>query len=471
MSLGVLELASVLGAPLALGVALLRLVGVTRRTDPLAWLGWAWLLGTLALGAVLSLWLWCGAPLAGAWLGPSVLALAGGVFLVARRVPEQAAAPCACEPRWERVLFGAMLAFVLLATLARIQLAPLELVIDGDEASIWSARAKALFVAGDYGAEWRAFLASGRVFDHADYPPLNPLLQTWVFAHAGEILHAENRLPIQVMGLAYVLLAAAALRRRLRGALAALFLAVLASIGLTLFSVTTAFSDLMVAVGVFACLDLWQRHEEDGERRWLVLLGCLAPFLLWSKNEGWMLVLAGAGSIALALLLARARRPVGLAPWLLPLLLSGLYLLWFNRHFALANDLLREQDEQGFFTAIVRGAPGRLGPVLAHLWWRVSQPPTHLLLPAFLGALLLAPARAFAPGRAAFTLTLLLAALGYVAVYLGTHWDLERHLESSAHRVLFHLMPAAGLWLALHVADVLPELGARRERAAPGASV
>jgi hypothetical protein len=367
------------------------------------------------------------------------------------------------EPRWERGLFAAVLAFVLLATLARIQLAPNELVIDGDEANIWAARAKAFYVAECFGEPFRAFVAAGRVFDHADYPPLNPLLQTWVFAHAGEIVHAENRLPVQCMGLAYVLLAASALRRRLRGVVAAAFLAVLASIGLTLFSVTTAFSDLMVAAGFFACLDLWQRHEEDGERRWLVLLLCLAPFLLWSKNEGWMLVLAGAGSVALALLAGRARRPVGLARWLAPLLASGLYLLWFNRHFALANDLVGERGEHDFFAAIVRGAPGRIGPVLSHLWWRVSQPPTHLLLPAFLVVVVLAPRRAFAPGRAVFTTTLFVAGLGYVLVYLGTHWELERHLESSAHRVTFHLMPAAGLWLALHVADVLPEL-ARRGR-------
>jgi len=142
--------------------------------------------------------------------------------------------------------------------------------------------------------------------------------------------------------------------------------------------------------------------------------------------------------------------------------LSALYLTWFNRHFALTNDLLRGSEETGFFGAIVAGLPERLGPVLAHLAWRTTFLPTHLLLPAFLVAVVLAPAPAFARGRLAFTLTLLGALLGYVAVYVGTHWELERHLDSSAHRVMFHLMPAAGLWLALFVADVLPGVRARR---------
>ena len=465
MSLSPLALASILGVPLVLGAACLRLVGVTRRTDPLAYFGWAWLLGTLALGVVLSGWLWLGAPLAAGALVPALLVLAGLAWSAGRRVAEFRPGPGPCaEPRAERWLFAAVLGFVLVATAARIQLAPNELVLDGDEAHIWAARAKALYVAGGFGPDYRAFLAAGRVFDHPDYPPLNPLLQTWVFAHAGAILHAENRLPIECMGLAYVLIAAGAVRRRLRGALAALFLAALGSIGLLYFSVTTAFSDLMVAGALFACLDLWQRHEEDGERGWLALLGSLAPFLLWSKNEGWMLVLAGAGSIALALLVRRARGPRGLLPWLAPLGLSALYLLWFNHHFALASDLLRDQGEHGFLAAVVRGVPGRLGQILTHLAWRALLPSTQLLLPAFLCALVLAPTRAFARGRAAFPLTLLTALAGYVAVYLGTHWELQRHLDSSAHRVLFQLTPAAGLWLALHVADVLPEHCARRAR-------
>lgn len=463
MSLSPLALASILGVPLVLGAACLRLLGVTRRTDPLAYFGWAWLLGTLALGVVLSGWLWLGAPLAARALVPALLLLAGIAWGVGRRVAEFRPEPGACdESRAERALFTAVLVFVLVATAARIQLAPNELVLDGDEAHIWAARAKALYVAGGFGQEYRAFLAAGRVFDHPDYPPLNPLLQTWVFAHAGAILHAENRLPVECMGLAYVLVAAGAVRRRLRAAVAALFLAALASIGLLYFSVTTAFSDLMVAGALFACFDLWQRHEEDGGHAWLALLGCLAPFLLWSKNEGWMLVLAGAGSIVLAGLVRRARVPRGILPWLVPLALSGLYLLWFNRHFALTSDVLRGQGEQGLLTTIVRGGPRRLGQILEHLARRALLPSTQLLLPAFLLVLVLAPARAFARGRAAFTLTLLAALAGYVVVYLGTHWELQRHLESSAHRVLFQLTPAAGLWLALHVADVLPEYCARQ---------
>jgi hypothetical protein len=92
-----------------------------------------------------------------------------------------------------------------------------------------------------------------------------------------------------------------------------------------------------------------------------------------------------------------------------------------------------------------------------------SQLTCYLVL-AFLVLVVIGPRSAFGRGRAVFTLGLGLALLGYMAVYLGTHWDVQVHLKHSAHRLVYHLTPAAGLWVCLFVVEALPRLGARGAR-------
>jgi len=465
-----LEFLSVILLPLLLGAGLLRLLGVGPRTDPLAYAGWAWFQGCLGLGVVLSAWLWLGLPLRAAWIAPVLLALAGIGFVLGRRVPLEKPSVAGPWPRWERLCFAAVLAFLLFVTADRILLASNEGITDADEAHIWAAKAKVMFTTGSFGAEYGELVHALRIVDHADYPPLNSLLQLWVFTHAGEIVHVENRLPIQIYGIAYLLVAASAVRRRARPLVAALFLACLGTIGLLRFSVTTAFSDLMIASGLFVCWDLWQRFEEDGARLWLRLLGLSALQLAWSKNEGGMLLLVFAVALAAAVMSRRARLPerADLARsllWALPLAASLVYLIWFNRHFDLVNDLIRggsgARTTAGLLPSIASNASARIWTVVTYFAGRITASNTHYLLLVFFVLVVATPGSAFGRGRMAFTLGLLLALSGYVAAYLGTHWELERHLQSSAHRVIFHLMPSAGLWLLLPVVANLPRVSAR----------
>src|SRR5262249_14653218 len=76
MTLSWLQVLSVLLGPLCLGAACLRAQGVLWRTDRLAYLGWAWLQGSVALAVLLSVWLWLELPLAASRLAPAVLVLA-----------------------------------------------------------------------------------------------------------------------------------------------------------------------------------------------------------------------------------------------------------------------------------------------------------------------------------------------------------------------------------------------------------
>ena len=109
-------------------------------------------------------------------------------------------------------------------------------------------------------------------------------------------------------------------------------------------------------------------------------------------------------------------------------------------------------------------AADNVGPILSCFTRLVALQPgqTREFPLAFLVLALLFPRFALERRRFAFTLTLALALLGYMAVYLGTHWEVEVHLKHSAHRLVFQLVPAAGLWVLLFVLDALPGLAARR---------
>lgn len=469
MSLSPLELLAVVLVPVLLGVALLRLQGVVPRTDPLGYGGWAWLQGALGFAVVLSLWLWLGLPLRAGALALAVLVLSAALFaLGAKRVtPLAPSAPERAFPRWERALFAVVLALVALGLADRILIAGSTVIVNSDEGLIWAAKAKALFAAGSFGPEFVALMARPGVVGHMDYPPLNSLLQLWTFVLGGEILHVENRLPVQAFGIALLLLVASAARRRARPAVAAAFVACLGAVSFTSYSMLHAFSDLLVACALFACCDLWQRFEEDGQRVWLRLFATTVPLLPWSKNEGRMLVLAGGLALVAALALRRARlsprRELAREwPLCLPLAASLAYLLWFNRHFGFVNDLLSSQ----MLSRGLRVGLTRLPVIARYLWELVSDSAaTNLLLLLFFALSLVAPLRALARGRMAFTLTLLFALAGYVVVYMGTSWDVEHHLDHSAKRVFYQVVPAAGLWVLLAIVELLPEIAARGARA------
>lgn len=468
MTLSWFQLLTIVAVPIFLGAGLLSCLGVERRTDPLAFWAWCWLLGSMGMALLLSAWLWLAWPLESAILSPVALALAGILFVLGRLAP-RASRPAPDGVSWDTWCFRLVLAFLLAVAVDRALISYREAIVDSDEALIWAARAKAFYSAGDFGPRFRTLMEAPRLVAHKDYPPLNPLLQVWTFAHAGKIVHVENRLPLQVFGVAFVLLVGSAVRRRASPLVAAAFLACLGLIAFARFSLTRAFSDHMIAFGFLASWDLWQRYEEDGQRVWLRMLGASAAFLVWSKSEGLLLILAAVMAVATARVLRRTRFPSGVdlakvARWCLPTLASLGYLLWFNAHFGLQNDLLHgeafegsEPDEpQGLVARALLGDFERIRTIVAHFGGLMASHYTHHVALVFLALLALAPGRALARGRAALTLGLLLALLAYMAVYLGTHWEVQRHLDTSAHRLIHHLVPTMGLWVLLFIVEELP---------------
>jgi hypothetical protein len=486
-----LALAGSLLFPLLAGVALVRAAGVRFRDDRVAFFGWAWLAGTLALTLLLFGWSWFGLPSPG--LATSVLLAVAAVVAewIARRGARgaaPAAVPTAAAPApggaLERALFVAALAFALLVTLDRVVSANASIVCLGDESAIWAAKARVFWFGGGMTDDFRRILVEQRVA-HRDYPPMNPLLQWWTWLAAGRMTSFENRFPIQCFAPALILVAAGALRRLLRPALAAaLLLLVVLNQGLEV-ATWSALSCGIVAFGMLVAADGWLRFDASGRARDFALLAAGLAAALWAKNEGALLAVLFGGAIAVAACVSKGTRARlsslrGAWAWLLlPLACEAAHRA-FNFRYGLTNDLIGTPDE-GFlqhFAARMDLASlrtlatwfGKSLVVPTTLGDRFAAPQSLWLAPSdqnllLLAALLVAavdPRGAFRGGRSVVFATLALALAGFAVVYLGTQYDLVWHLDLSVGRVLFDVAPAAAVALAAWLGDAAAPRGARK---------
>jgi hypothetical protein len=466
------RLASLLALPLMTGLLALRILGLRRRSDPVAFWGWAWMTGCLLVGLGLLAWMLLGLRLS--WLTPHALGGVTALITVAALLPSStrvASAASASKPGcagWERTVFVVCLAIALALVSDRILLASSRIVAGGDEAGIWSAKAKALWAADGLGAPFGQMAAA---VAHPDYPLLNPLLQVFSFALAGRPLDFENRLLIQLCVPALLLAAAGALRRCVRPSVAGLLLLLLGTARQAGVSTADACADGMVALGFLVALDAGERWRTSGERRWFALGTLALSFLVGSKNEGLMLALA----VLVALIVtgvardARAadgrtgdgavRRLASWAPWVaLPLALAAGGALINARH-GFENDLLASTQGVSMPARIVQHAPTALLPLLAWIGSFLLQGgvETHRLFAVGLALVLLFPGlllRRDASGRAppyrAVPIALLIALTGFLAVYVSGTAELEGMdgwLRTSFPRVSYQLFPALVVWL------------------------
>lgn len=475
MGLSALALLSLLGLPLLLGAALLRLLGVAWRSDRIAYLGWAWVAGACGTALVVFAWLWSGLDTRTAVVpGAAVAGLALLAWGVGRRRPWEVLAPSPRAPpassggsSLERGFFGGVLLAVLLLTAERILLGTLHPIVTDDEGNFWALKAKVAWLSGGFGPAFGATLREPNFVYNADYPNLNPLLQVWAFAHAGGIVHVANRLPLQLFALAQVLVAAAALRRLVRPALAALLLLVLVAPREAFLQTQLAHGDLLVGLGALVCLDGWLRWRATHAPAAFRLLALGLALMLWSKNEGLLYAACSAAAAALARLLARggatrtAPAPRG---WLL-LPLAILVLNWsFNAWFGLSSGFVANESREAGLLSLFFSQFGERFPVVAgHLARRVLLSPAHSSLvfaALFLGVLPDLRRRE----SALPALALCLAVAGVTAVFIGAPHDVRWHLGTAATRVTFQLFPAAVLALG----QVLGFAGARGAAPAAG---
>jgi hypothetical protein len=465
-----------IGTPLLLGVTVLRALGIARRSDPLAYWGWAWTIGAFGTGLVVLAWLSTG-PEVGSALVPvtAVLVLTLVVHLAGRRTRiEVAPAPASSWSPGETWVFRAALAFVLCVVAERILDGTLVGIVLTDEGNVWSFRSKMLFHTGGFGDAYRAAEETYSL-GNRDYPLWNPMLQVWTFAHAGHVTHVLNRVPLQLFSVALILIMAGGLRRGAHPLVAAVLLVLLSDMAEAAYSARRAHSDVLVTVGALASLDAWVRWRDDRRTCWAALGALSLGVLLWSKHEGTAIAAATAAAAVLLALLHRLRREGGTGAWSprgALVLLPPLFVLAVTWAVNASNDagnmfvenkLSGKTDtvdfEGNLLTVFFERFPERFLPVMRYFGANVFFAPRHSWFTLALFVLLLPIAARW--GRreelrvSAAALGLGLA--GLVLVFIGLPLDIHWHLKTAASRVGFHLAPAITLWVGLALTDLLDE--------------
>ena len=341
---------------------------------------------------------------------------------------------------WSRGGYAAAVLLVLLVLL--VTAFGDRLVWDGW--AIWTLRARVLFLEG--GLPSIVYEKPGPLdFAHPEYPLGVPLLDWWLYRHAGAPAPALAGLAGWVWLAALVGLLWTALRRT--GAAPA---AGLAALALVLFRPISqgalgGTADVVMSLAVLgAAVELraaWEREAGDSRNGsaapWLramlyLLLGALA------KNEGAALAVAACGGVLLAGALRRRRPPFAAAVLLLPVLAAGAWQLHV-RSMGLGVEQIGSLSAAGGLGERAVVIAGALGGLALHRSW----PPVAALV--LLGGWAMIRRR-LAPEPAHWLV------LGYFAatmvVYLSTSQPLDWLLATSLGRVMTHLVPAA-VYLAL----------------------
>ena len=439
--------------PALLGVGVLRIAGVGFRSDRLAFVAWTWPAGAFVLALIELACLLLGiAPRH--WLA-AVAVVVVVVCVVAwhRRaaVPGDVAPPPPLPEHWDAGVFWCVTGLGAIATVLAAVAAAADPCVIGDEGTLWAMKAKA------FSFDWFSgdFARAQGLSTHADYPPLDPLLQAWSHALAGGFTLFLNRVPIQLCTLSLWLATATALRRLVPGWLAGLLLLVLLLDPLWHASCGCAEADTMVALGLVLGLDGWLRsraHDEGGHRA-VAALGL--AFAVWSKNEGTLYVASACLAAGLVFVASRTAQtqPSATRRWPFWLALPLGLVVWqwgWNRWFGFQNDLAGGNPlGKTFAELFVAQFADRIGPVLgegASLLVRWDRAHGVLLLVCL--APLLWPRVALARPLVVVTLALLIAVLGTHLVYVGSWLELRYHLTTSHARVLFQLVPVGLVWFA-----------------------
>lgn len=437
-----ISLAWALAAPLLLGALVLRAVGVRARADWMSWSAWAWPSGCFALAAALWVALVFGVP--SAWWPVAPLPVAAGLaWLGSRSGSAPDLPPTAPMSPWLK----AALAFAALLAAFHAYAASGFPCLLGDEANLWATKAKSLFLDWPMGE----FALAQQLSPHPDYPLLNPLLQAWVYAAEGEVVHFENRWLILPFELCSVLAVAAAVRRLVGDRVAAAFVVAMCMEPEHAHMATTAHADGMVGLGLVMAFDGFLREREAPCRAHRAICALGAAFALWSKNEATMYLGLAAAAFAFDALRRREMPKLGpVAPWLLlPFGVAICQFAW-NRWFGLHNDLFGKGGPEGSVPELfVAQFSERAVPVLQAAA-SVLFDPRHLQFVLVLPFLALVVARRAALSRALFAPTCALVGSFVVLhlIYVGSYLVLSFHLATSQLRVLYQLTPATLVWVA-----------------------
>lgn len=344
-----------------------------------------------------------------------------------------------------------------------------------DAWAIWNLRARFLFRAG---TEWERAFSGLLGWSHPDYPLLLPLsvVRGWVY------LGRESWMVSAVLAAAGTLLAAATVYgglRSIRGRNQAL-LGGAVVLGTPTFVIVGAsqYADVLLSCYLTSAVVLFCVADAPAapSRRPLVLAGLTAGLAAWTKNEGWLFLLALVAARAGVALRRRGYAPIGRQ---LPAFLAGaapilLWVLVFKVATPAANDLV---SGQGWGSTVARFADGGRYLTIVSAIARNLAHPLWAGLPMILVGYVWIAGRlegGAARGGRFGGWVLALIGCGYFIVYLATPRDLAWHLDTSLTRLMVHLWPSAVFVAFLVARDPFlaePTPGAADRGSSPGIGV
>ena len=311
---------------------------------------------------------------------------------------------------------------------------------DWDAWAIWNLRARFLFSAD----AWRNGFSTEIAWSHPDYPLLLPASVARGYCWSGEPGWVAPAVIALLFLLAIPALSALVLVR-CKGLLAALVAAVL-SLGVAYWSLDySQYADMPLAFLFLAvnALLLLARWHPGNEWMW-PLAGLLAGAMVWTKNEGWVMLAA----VVASELLARRWTPPASRPTSRQVISFGLGVLpllavtvGFKLTLAPHNDLLSGLRMEQLWD------PHRYLVIVRYLVRMVgtSGPFRLPILPVLAGYLLVSgvgvPSR-LRPAVAALGVRLALVAGTLAGVFLLTPLPLPWHLENAADRLLMQVLPS-----------------------------
>ncbi|GEM_PF-3183684 len=460
-----------------LGASILAFFRIRFSKDPLAYPGWALGTGALGTGFLIFAWLWFRPQTATALIPDLLVGGAMLLFFILSKLKEartrkpthpltpKLGTPPSVGIRFERGIFVLVVLFVVALVLLRIASASLEPMVAGDEAGIWSQKAKVLWLSGGFNQRYPRLLDFWPT-PQKDYPLLNPLLQVFEFANWGRITLIANRLPFQALSLATIFVLAAGLRKRLRPSLAALILLMVSSWRLFAWDSFEGDGEVLMVLGSVMALDSWLRYRLDSDSSILPLLAIGLSLLAWGKNEALMI---GAALMIAALLLSflhiLRKKPIARPSKALFALVPPILIFALNRtvntHFGFESPWAR--DPRGTLLDFFVNQISSYSPIVLRFFWEeiffYAKHSGYVGI-ALLLWILTFPRKTLGEWTITFpALALLGTWLATICVFIATPAEVKWHLLTAAKRVAFQTMPACALLLAAAVDKTVPALG------------
>lgn len=321
-----------------------------------------------------------------------------------------------------------------------------------DAYATWGLKAKAIAVEGIVPRP-AYFSDVSLSYSHLDYPLMVPFLMAGVHGVLGRVDDqlAKLALPVLYFGLACLIFAFS--KRRLPNPLALAVTALVVGAPVTLRWAGSGNADLPLAAFYTASVILLLEWTEDPDWRTCAACGVMSAFAAFTKNEGLALGALNC-AVVLLLLIRSAHRKRALAG---AGLCVAVFLLMIVPWVVWSSDLPRTHENYPAHLSLdkIAGNASRIPIIIAEFVRQIVSVWRYGLLWLILAASAVAGWRAFRDRPTAVAWSLLLLHLGvYSLVFLITPWHLQEQFKAALDRLVLHVVPLAGLLIAMHCSAI-----------------